>query len=150
MMRSRWDRGIELGFLAAGAYNVLGMLSVSHGFTNEHLARVDPDVFSWLGQIAVILWGLAYWSVTRTHRSVPALIAVFAIEKLVYGVVWLRWMSLHAAELPRIAAESAQTASFYGSYGAGDLVFFVFFACVALRTVLAQREGSAKNPRTSD
>ena len=43
------------GFLAAAAVNIVGMLTVSQVFTNPLLADNDPAVFSWLGQIAVIL-----------------------------------------------------------------------------------------------
>ncbi len=43
------------------------------------MAAVDPDVFSRMGQIVVVLWGLAYCPVASTYKHVPWLIAVFAV-----------------------------------------------------------------------
>ncbi|GAB2854537.1 hypothetical protein GCM10027277_23830 [Pseudoduganella ginsengisoli] len=122
---------ITKGFWLAGAYNVFGMLTFSKLFMNPLLAAVDPAVFSWLGQVAVVLWGLAYWAVAKTYHHVPALLAVFAFEKLVYVLAWLRWLSDKAQTLPSIASESPLTAMFFSVYGAGDLVFGLFFAWTA-------------------
>lgn len=119
------------GFWLAGAYNVFGMLLFSRFFMNPLLAAVDPAVFSWLGQVAIVLWGLAYWAVASTYHRVPKLIAVFAVEKLVYVLAWLYWLSGKAQTLPAIASESMLTAVFFAVYGAGDLVFGLFFAWTA-------------------
>jgi len=124
---------ISRGFWLAGAYNVLGILTFSKLFTNPVLAAVDPVVFSWLGQVAIVLWGFAYWSVAKTYRSVPLLVLVFAIEKLVYAVTWLAWLLAKGNTLPAIAAESPLSAMFFAVYGAGDFAFFLFFAWVAWR-----------------
>jgi len=126
---------ISRGFWLAGAYNVFGMLLFSKFFTNPVLPAVDPVVFSSLGQVAIILWGLAYWSVARTYRHVPLLALVFAIEKLVYAFTWLAWMLAKGHTLPAIAAESPLSAMFFAVYGAGDFVFCLFFAWVAWRAV---------------
>jgi hypothetical protein len=72
---------ITMGFLLAGAWNVLGMLSFSKFFTNRLLASFDLAVFSWLGQIAVVLWGLAYLSIAKAYPYVPWLLVVFFVEK---------------------------------------------------------------------
>ena len=53
------DRAIQRGFVLAGAVNVVGMLVVSKLFTNPLLSETDPAVFSWLGQLPIVLWGLA-------------------------------------------------------------------------------------------
>lgn len=122
---------IVRGFWLAGAYNVFGILVFSKLFTNPVLAAVDPVVFSWLGQIAIVLWGLAYWSVAKSYRSVPLLVLVFAIEKLVYALTWLAWLHAKGSTLPAIAAESPLSALFFAVYGAGDFAFFLFFSTVA-------------------
>lgn len=120
-------------FWLAGAYNVFGMLLFSQLFMNPLLASTDPAVFSWLGQVAIVLWGLAYWAVAKTYHHVPALVAVFALEKLVYVLAWARWLLEKAQTLPAISAESPLTAVFFSLYGAGDLLFGLFFAWTALQ-----------------
>jgi len=129
------SRTVVSGFLLAGAYNVLGMLAFSKLFTNELLSANDPAVFSWLGQVAIVLWGLAYWSVARTYRYVPCLVLVFCIEKLVYTGTWMRWLLENGQALPDIASVSPLTAIFFAIYGAGDLVFGIFFGWVAIKTL---------------
>jgi hypothetical protein len=129
---------ITVGFLLAGAWNVLGMLSFSKFFTNRLLASLDPAVFSWLGQIAVVLWGLAYWSVAKSYPYVPWLLVVFFVEKMIYAGRWLIWLIAHRKTLPKIAHESLLTAMFYAIYGAGDLAFGFLFGWLALRALTAQ------------
>lgn len=121
------------GFWLAGAYNVLGMLLFSKFFTNPILAAVDPVVFSQFGQLAIILWGLAYCSVARAYSQVPLLVLVFAVEKLVYSLIWLNWMVHRGHTIPAIAEDSMLSALFFSVYGAGDFAFCVFFAWVAWR-----------------
>ena len=86
------DRAITGGFVLAGAFNVFGMLVVSRLFTNPLLSATDPAVFSWLGHVVIVLWGLAYWAVARSYRHVPYLLLVFFIEKMVYTTTWLLWL----------------------------------------------------------
>lgn len=129
---------MTVGFLLAAAWNVLGMLAFSKFFTNRLLASLDPAVFSWLGQIAVVLWGLAYWSVAKSYPYVPWLLVVFFVEKMIYGGRWLVWLIAHGKTLPRIASESFLTAVFYAIYGAGDLIFGFLFGWLALRALTAQ------------
>ena len=131
------------GFVLAGAYNVFGMLVFSKCFTNTMLSTVDPDVFSWLGQVAVVLWGLAYWSVTKSYQYVPYLVWVFAVEKLVYSLTWLHWLFIKGHTLPTLASESWLTATFYSSYGAGDIAFCIFFAWVALSLIKRQQKSAS-------
>lgn len=131
------------GFLLAGAYNVFGILIFSKFFTNPLLATIDPDVFSWLGQVAIVLWGFAYWSVAKSHHHVPLLIIVFAVEKLLYSLTWLNWMFEKGATIPTIAADSMLTATFFSIYGAGDIAFCIFFSWVALQVMKAGKESGA-------
>jgi hypothetical protein len=128
---------ITLGFLLAGAWNVMGILLFSRFFTNRLLAAVDPAVFSWLGQVSIVLWGLAYLSVAKSYQYVPWLLVVFFVEKMLYGVIWAKWLVAKGKTLPKIASESFLTAAFFSIYGAGDLVFGFFFGWVALRIMEA-------------
>ena len=129
------DRAITRGFIFAGTVNVLGMLFVSKLFTNSLLNSTDPAVFSWLGQVAIVLWGLAYWAVAQQFRHVPYLVIVFFIEKMVYTVIWLLWLVQKGHSLTSIASESLMTAIFFGMYGAGDFAFGLFFGWVALKVL---------------
>lgn len=124
---------ITLGFYLAGAANILGILTFSLAFTNSEMMRLSPRVFSSFGVLAVILWGLAYLSVAKTYHHVPKLIAVFALEKLVYFITWLWWLYHHGAELPGLYTTAPLTANFYTLYGPLDLAFGLFFAAVAFR-----------------
>ena len=133
------DRAITRGFILAGAVNVFGMLAVSKLFTNSLLNATDPAVFSWLGQVAVVLWGLAYWAVAQQYRHVPYLVIVFFIEKMVYTATWLLWLQQKGHSLTSIASESQMTAIFFAVYGAGDFAFALFFGWVALKVLNARR-----------
>ena len=133
------DRTITRGFILAGAVNVFGMLAISKLFTNSLLSSTDPAVFSWLGQVAIVLWGLAYWAVAKSYRHVPYLVMVFCIEKIVYTVCWLLWLSQKGHSLTSIASESMMTAIFFGMYGAGDLAFAIFFGWVAIKVLKGAR-----------
>ena len=137
------DRAITRGFVLAGAVNVFGMLVVSKLFTNSLLNSTDPAVFSWLGQVAIVLWGLAYWAVAQQFRHVPYLVIVFFIEKMVYTVIWLLWLVQKGHSLTSIASESLMTAIFFGMYGAGDLAFGLFFGWVALKVLKEPRNPAA-------
>ena len=137
------DRLITGGFVMAGAFNVFGMLVVSKLFTNPLLNATDPAVFSWLGQLAVVLWGLAYWAVARSYRHVPYLVLVFCIEKMVYAATWLVWILQSGHSLSSIASESFLTASFFGAYGAGDFAFGLFFGWVAFKVLTGNRNSAA-------
>jgi hypothetical protein len=123
-------------FYLAGAANIAGTLLFSLGGTNQDLSRLSPRVFSSFGILAIILWGLAYMSVAKTYHHVPKLIAVFAVEKLVYVLTWLWWQFHHAAELPSLYQTAPLTAAFFSLYGPLDLAFGLFFAAVALRAKL--------------
>lgn len=55
----------RFGFYLAGIYNLVGILGFTLFFTDATLATTDPVVFSWVGQWGIILWGLAYLSVSH-------------------------------------------------------------------------------------
>lgn len=38
--------------------------------------------------LTIFIWGLAYISVSKSYRKVKWLIAIFAIEKFIYGFIW--------------------------------------------------------------
>ncbi|STZ75412.1 hypothetical protein [Bergeriella denitrificans] len=128
------NRAITYGFILAALYNIVGILVFSQFFTNGLLAKHDPMVFSWLGQVSILLWGLAYGSVAANYHKVPYLVAVFALEKAVYVYVWADWL-LNNNQLAQLA-DSPMTALFFQIYGLGDLIFCLFFAWVFAKLTL--------------
>jgi hypothetical protein len=125
---------ITKGFWLAGAYNVFGVLVFSKLLTNSLLSSLDPAVFSWLGLVAVMLWGLAYSSVARSYRAVPYLLLVFFVEKMIYTMTWITWLTRNGGTLPELFSESPLTATYYSIYGAGDFIFGLFFLWVFLKS----------------
>ena len=137
-------RLITIGFLIAGGVNVFGSLLVSGGFTNRLARSLDPVVFSNFGFIAVMLWGLAYIAVSRSYQYVPYVVIVFAIEKVVYTIIWIRWISRFSDRLPGVFSEEPMTGAFYQTYGLVDFLFGVFFAWVAITTLRQRASIKAK------
>jgi len=124
-----------LGFRLAAATNIVGVLVFSWGLTNERLTELSPIVFSRFGLISIMLWGMAYWAVASSYLAVPFLVAVFAIEKLIYVITWVIWIEEHGGELPSLFAEAPLTATFFSIYGLIDLAFGLFFAFTAMQGV---------------
>ncbi len=122
-------------FRIAGLSNIMGVLVFSAAFTNERLIALSPVVLSRFGLVSIMLWGFAYYAVARTYRTVPGLVAVFAVEKAIYVITWVAWLQAHGAELPMLLSDSPLTGVFYAIYGALDLVFAVFFALICWRSV---------------
>ena len=54
------------GFWLAGLYNWVTILGLNQFFTSNVLAETDPIVFSWMGQVLILLWGAVYF--WRAHR----------------------------------------------------------------------------------
>lgn len=119
------------GFLLAAAYNIFGILIFSQGFSNPLLAQQDPAVFSWLGQVSILLWGLAYGAVAQRYLELPHLMLVFFVEKMLYVFTWGCWLSKHGSSLPELFNTSPLTALFFSVYGAGDLLFGLMFLLAA-------------------
>lgn len=136
------------GFLAAGATNVLGITLFTQGFTSPTFATPFPDLFGFLGQIGVVLWGLAYLSVAGSWLQVPWISAVFAVEKAFYVVTWLHWLVHHHGELPAIWKQSALTGFFYSAYGLIDLAFGLFFLWAFISAARAEKDSRTPPPRS--
>ncbi len=118
---------IKNGFLLAGLINIISPLVTSKFFTDENLSLIDPEAFSILGLILVMLWGLAYCSVANNWKNNPALIMVFAIEKLLYAFYWIYWSTTVQPNFSSFFSESFFIGLFYSSYGLLDAIFATFF-----------------------
>ena len=84
---------IKNGLIAAGLMNIGGVLVFSRAFTNVAINNADPVVMSNFGLLMIAVWGLAYLGAATITSSITWLAGAFAIEKLVYVVCWLTWLS---------------------------------------------------------
>ena len=121
---------INTGLIAAGLMNVGGVLLFSRAFTNSAINNADPVVMSNFGLLMIVVWGFAYLSSATISSNIRWLAGAFAIEKLVYVVVWIKW--LLANSLTELYSRDVFAGVFYSIYGANDFVFMIFFACVFL------------------
>ncbi len=114
------------GLLAAGLMNIGGVLVFSRAFTNEAINNADPVVMSNFGLVMIAIWGLAYLGAATITSNIKWLVGAFAIEKLVYVIVWYNWISQNS--LAKLYATDRFAGAFYSIYGLNDFVFMVFFA----------------------
>lgn len=126
-MNKTW---LKAGFIGAGLMNIGGVLLFSRAFTNTAINSADPVVMSNFGLVMITLWGAAYLAAAAIGSSVKWLAGVFALEKLVYVVVWVLWLSNNS--LAQLYAKDFFAGIFFSIYGLNDFVFMLFFACVFL------------------
>lgn len=119
---------IRNGLIAAGLMNIVGVLLFSRAFTNLAINSADPVVMSNFGLLMIVVWGLAYLGAAAITSSVKWIAGAFALEKLVYVVVWIRWLSENS--LAQLYSKDFFAGAFFSIYGANDLIFMVFFAWV--------------------
>ena len=122
---------LKNGFIAAGLMNISGVLLFSRGFSNSAINTADPVVMSNFGLLMIAVWGLAYLGAAAIDANIKWLAGAFAVEKLVYVVAWVMWLS--ANSLPQLYAKDAFAGVFFSIYGFNDFVFMLFFAWVFLR-----------------
>lgn len=119
---------IRNGFIAAGLMNIGGVLLFSRAFTNIAINRADPVVMSNFGLLMIVVWGLAYLGAATITSNIKWLAGAFALEKLVYVVVWVRWLSENS--LAQLYSEDLFAGAFFSIYGANDIIFMSFFASI--------------------
>jgi hypothetical protein len=130
MTMPRHNKLISAVFIMAGLINIGGALTFTEGLRNTYIAELNPEVFSTSSAIGAILWGLAYIAVSGKYRQVRALVAVFALEKLVFFGWWVVWLFHKESLVSDIYAASTLTGIGLMSYGPIDLALFFFFAWV--------------------
>jgi hypothetical protein len=121
---------VKRGLIAAALMNIGGVLIFSRAFTNETINNADPVVMSNFGLLMIVVWGLAYFGAAFINSNIKWLAGAFAAEKLVYGVVWIMWLSKNS--LAPLYATDVFAGAFYSIYGLNDLTFMLFFAWVFL------------------
>ncbi len=110
--------------------NIAGVIIFSRAFTNSAIDNADPLVMSNFGLVIIVIWGLAYLSATTITSNIKWLIGVFALEKLVYILVWIMWLSENS--VAQLYSKDFFAGVFYSIYGINDLVFMLFFVRVFL------------------
>ncbi len=116
---------ISKGFIAAAIMNIGGVLIFSKFFTNSVIPDFDPVVLSNFGLLMIVVWGFAYLSVSKYYSKVKWIVGVFAFEKFIYGIVWIKWMLKN--DLSAVYAKDTMAGVFYTIYGINDWIFFIFF-----------------------
>lgn len=119
------EKQIKLGLLAAAFANISGVLLFSKVFTNYAINIADPVVMSNFGLVMIIVWGFAYAATVFIKGNIKAILAVFAVEKLVYVVMWVKW--LIASSLTAVYTEDILAGIFFTVYGLNDLLFMLLF-----------------------
>tara|TARA_Y100000389_G_scaffold180715_1_gene195761 strand:- start:473 stop:883 length:411 start_codon:yes stop_codon:yes gene_type:complete len=128
---------ITNGFILSGITNIGGTLIFSRFFTNENITQADPVVMSNFGLLMIIVWGLVFLSVSQKYEQLNWLVGVFAIEKLIYVFNWINWMSKN--DISRVYGKDLMAGIFYTTYGVNDLLFFVFFTYVFIKSFTSSR-----------
>tara|TARA_R110002051_G_scaffold273689_1_gene334349 strand:- start:459 stop:851 length:393 start_codon:yes stop_codon:yes gene_type:complete len=118
-------------FIVSGLSNIVAVLMLSRFFTNETIPKYDAIVMSNFGLLMIVVWGFAYISVAKSYKKVKWLVALFAMEKLIYGIAWINWQFEN--EVSVIFDEDLMAGIFYSIYGINDLSFFGFFAYVFIK-----------------
>jgi len=124
------SKTITQGFVLAGLMNS-SVLVFSRFFTNSAIAEFDPVVMSNFGLLMIFIWGLAYISAAKNYAKVKWLVGVFAVEKLIYGCVWINWLLNNT--IYDVYEKDTMAGLFYSIYGINDWLFFVFFSYVFFR-----------------
>ena len=120
---------IKNGFLLAAFMN-FSVLIFSRGFTNVAINEADPIVMSNFGLLMIVMWGLAYLSAVTVISNIKWVAGAFALEKLIYVVVWVKWLLGNSLET--VYSADLFAGVFYSIYGLNDFLFMVFFAWVFL------------------
>lgn len=118
----------KAGFISAAMMNIGGVLIFSKLFTNTAINHADPIVMSNFGLLMIMIWGLAYLGAASIETHMKWLAGAFAIEKLVYVIVWLIWLSEN--RLAPLYSKDFLAGVFYSIYGLNDLIFMIFFMVV--------------------
>lgn len=108
--------------------NIVGVLVFSRAFTNVAINDADPVVMSNFGLLMIVIWGLAYLAATSINEGIKWLAGAFAIEKLVYFLVWLAWLSNNS--LVTLYSKDFFAGVYYSIYGPNDFIFMLFFTWV--------------------
>jgi hypothetical protein len=118
---------LKNGFILAALMN-FSVLVFSRGFTNTAINEADPVVMSNFGLLMIVMWGIAYLSAVTVISNIKWVAGAFALEKLIYGVVWVKWLLGNSLEA--VYSTDIFAGIFYSIYGLNDFFFMAFFLWV--------------------
>ena len=124
----RQTRRVQQGLIAAALMNIGGVMLFSRAFTNVAINQADPVVMSNFGLLMIAVWGLAYLGAAFINANIKWLIAAFALEKAVYVVAWVHWLSENS--LAQLYSKDLFAGAYFSVYGLNDFVFMLFFTWV--------------------
>ena len=122
---------IRNGFIAAGLMNILAVLTLSRFFTNKAIPQIDPVVMSNFGLLMILVWGCAYLAVATNYSNVKWLVGTFVIEKLIYVIAWVMWITTNSVN--EVYDKDLFAGIFFSVYGINDFIFFIFFLVVFIK-----------------
>ena len=122
----------KLIYTLAGLYNFSILIFCE--FFNKNLGKVD-DLFNTNGVINIILWGMAYISISQHNEKLFLINFVFFIEKLFYFHHWITWILVNIDNLKLMFENDKMNFLFFSIYGIGDLLFGLFFVFIAYRSL---------------
>ncbi len=122
---------IKRGFILSGIMNIGGVLILSRFFTNNVIPKIDPAVMSNFGLLMIVLWGCVFLAVSQKYEQLKWLIAIFVIEKFIYGFTWTKWIINN--DLSSVYDQDKMAGLFYTIYGINDWFFFLFFLLVFIK-----------------
>jgi len=74
---------------------------------------------------------LCYLSVCYSYVSTPYTVLAFAVEKLVYVIIYIRFLKNGGVKkISEIASQDPLAALFFSSFGIGDGLSMIFFLVV--------------------
>lgn len=128
---------VKKGMYLSGIANIGGALIFSKFFTNTVLNEADPVVMSNFGLIMIVIWGLVFLAIAAKWEQLQWLIGAFAIEKFIYGSVWIQWLLNN--DLSAVYEADVMAGMFYTIYGPNDWVFFLFYSVVFMQLSKGQQ-----------
>jgi len=131
------DLWFSIIFIVACAVNIGGSLIFTKFFCGKLIFTTYPGVFSKEGFIGIILWGLAYLSISFYYDKCVWIVLVFTVEKFVYVVYWILFLVRLKREPSLFSQlkEDPVAAIFLCLFGAVDALFMIFFAAVFIATI---------------
>tara|TARA_R110001583_G_scaffold124357_3_gene275819 strand:- start:1662 stop:2054 length:393 start_codon:yes stop_codon:yes gene_type:complete len=118
---------IKNGLILAALMN-FSVILFSRRFTNAAINEADPVVMSNFGLVMIVMWGIAYLSAATVISNIKWVAGAFALEKLIYCVVWVKWLLGNSLEV--VYSTDLFAGVFYSIYGLNDFFFMIFFAWV--------------------
>lgn len=136
MVMNLKNETISKGFIIAGIMNS-SVLVFSKFFTNPTINEFDTTIMSNFGLLMILIWGFAYISVAKNFENVKWLVGVFAIEKFIYGYIWINWMLNN--DISKVFEKDTMAGLFYATYGVNDWLFFIFFSFIFYKLLTTKK-----------